>query len=52
MTSTTNTEVDSTYAANNPNTFVFIPDGENETVGVWDYGLGSILHYVKYHLYI
>ncbi len=27
---------------------IYVPDGEEETLGVWDYGLGSILHYVKY----
>lgn len=29
-------------------TSIYIPDGENKTIGVWDYGLGSILHYEKY----
>ena len=27
---------------------VFVPDGNKKEKGVWDYGLGSILHYVKY----
>lgn len=27
---------------------IYVPDGDEKTLGVWDYGLGSILHYVKY----
>lgn len=27
---------------------IYVPDGNKKTEGVWDYGIGSILHYVKY----
>lgn len=29
-------------------TAIYVPDGDNKEIGVWDYGLGSILHYEKY----
>lgn len=51
LVSTTSSEVSDEYKAHaeiEGGDMIYIPDGDNEEIGVWDYGLGSILHYVKY----
>lgn len=51
LVKSTDGEVSDDFRTNNANIAVeeiYIPDGEEKTLGVWDYGLGSILHYVKY----
>lgn len=42
-------EVSDTFRTENPTIkTIYVPDGDNKVNGVWDYGLGSILHYEKY----
>lgn len=46
---TSDSSVSDTFKTDNPSeTSIYVPDGNEKTLGVWDYGLGSILHYVKY----
>jgi flagellum-specific peptidoglycan hydrolase FlgJ len=46
---TSSSEVSDEFRTNYPlETYVYVPDGDEKEVGVWDYGLGSILHYEKY----
>lgn len=47
--STSDSSVSDTFKTANPSvSTIYVPDGNNKELGVWDYGLGSILHYVKY----
>lgn len=44
-----NADVSDEFKLNNPTiSEIYVPDGDEKEIGVWDYGLGSILHYEKY----